>query len=293
VIIVNPHSDRARQGFTLLELMLALLIASILLTTVYGALTRTISSRDIGEQRAELFAVGRDTVMRMGREIESALTPPSGDRIYFRGMGGSGQIPSLEFVAMNRGGYGLNRVRPGRILIVYTLDPLPKQQGYFALRREEHLFAALLAAADGIEPTPVPDDQQGQDQDQDEPAAPTAVATYLLDCPDTTGEIDLPGNCIRVVNLAFRYYDDALQQWQDQWDSTVEPMLDRIPAAVEIDLTVADERGSTQDFSTIVDLPLSRGQPTPGQGGADANDQSGNNSDNVDVPSDLNNTGSQ
>ena len=52
---------------------------------------------------------------------------------------------------MNRGGYGMNRVRPGRVLVAYSLDPLPKRKGQFALRREEYLYAAMLAEADGVE----------------------------------------------------------------------------------------------------------------------------------------------
>jgi type II secretory pathway component PulJ len=243
----------------LLELLLAITILGLLLATVYGALSRTTFSKEIAEDRAELYSDGRQAVLKMAGDIEGALPPPSGDRIYFRGSGGgTGKGPSIEFVAMNRGGFGMNRVRPGRVLIVYSLDALNGRQGTYALRREEYLYAAMLAEADGLEmPTP----SEGEDQ------APTAQATYLLDCPNVADDLNLPGSCTRVTNLRFRYYDEAVGDWRDEWDSTQDATLNRIPAAVEITLLIADKDGGEHDFGTIVDLPLSRGQPTvsPGQ----------------------------
>ena len=250
----TPHHAAVlrEHGFTLLELMLAIVILGLLLATVYGALSRTTATKEIAEERAELFSSGRQAVLKMAGDIEGALTPFSGDRIYFRGSGG-GQAPTVEFVAMNRGGYGVNRVRPGRVLIAYSLDPMPNQQGGFALRREEYLYAAMLAEADGLEqPTPADGDDQ----------APTAQATYLLDCPNVPDELNLPGSCMRVTGLSFRYYDEIVRDWRDEWDSTQQATLDRLPAAVEISIRVADKDGTENDFSTIVDLPLARGQPT-------------------------------
>lgn len=234
--------------------MLAIVILGLLMATVYGALSRTSSSKDIAEERAELFSSGRQAVLKMASDIEGALPPPSGDRIYFRGSGGSGSAPTIEFVAINRAGYGANRVRPGRVLIAYSLDPLPGGHNSFALRREEYLYAAMLAEADGIE---VPPPEEGED------AAPTAQATYLLDCPNVPDELDLPGSCMRVTGLRFRYYDELVRDWRDEWDSTQQATLGRLPAAIEIALVVADKDGYPQDFGTIVDLPLARGQPTP------------------------------
>jgi hypothetical protein len=193
-------------------------------------------------------------LLKMAGDIEGALPPPSGDRIYFRGQPGS-----IELVTMNRGGYGSNRVRPGRVLIAYSLDPLPNARDSFALRREEYLYAAMLAEADGFE---LPPPEEGEEE------APPAQATYLLDCPNVSNDLNLPGACTKVNALRFRYYDEASGSWPEEWDSTQEALLGRLPAAVEISLVVDDQDGVRESFSTIVDLPLSRGQPTPEATGA-------------------------
>ena len=258
MIAVNQTGEERPLGFTLLEVLLAVTILGIILTTVYGALSRTLFSKQVAEERVELFASGRQAVLKMVSDLEGALPPPSGDRIYFRGAGSFGEVPSVEFVAMNLGGYGFNRVRPGRVLIVYALDEVPNRRGIFALRREEYLFSAMLAEADGIAPS----------TNDEEDAAPTAIATYLLDCPELPDDINLVGSCIRVVGLQFRYYDEVVSDWRDYWDSTEEAMRGRLPAAVEVMLVLEDERGSQHDFTTIVDLPLARGQPTPRPGEA-------------------------
>jgi hypothetical protein len=233
--------------------MLAIVITGLLLATVYGALSRTTSSKEIAEERAELFSNGRQAVLRMASDIEGSLPPPAGDRIFFRGSGGGGSPPTLEFVMMNRGGYGVNRVRAGRVLVAYSLVEVPGRASTFALVRDEFLFSAMLADADGIQPSPP--------EDGEEPP-PVSARSVLLDCVDA-GDLNLPGSCMRVTGLSFRYYDELVRDWRDDWDSSQDAALGRLPAAVEIALRVADKDGVEQDFHTIVDLPLARGQPTP------------------------------
>ena len=247
--------DRAgASGFTLLELLLAVAILGLLLASVYGAVSRTAFSKNVAEERAELFSNGRKAVLQVASDLEGAIPPLLGDRIYFQG-----QAAQIEFVIMNRGGYLSNGVRSGRVLIVYSLEPIPNRPGGFALKREEYLFAALLAASDG---TQAPPSEDGED------TAPTDQATYLLDCPNIPDDLDLPGVCMRVSGLSFRYYDDLVHDWRDQWDSTQDAEFERLPAAVQISMLVADKDGKERAFSTIVDLPLARGQPTPDATGA-------------------------
>ena len=241
----------------MLEVLLAVTILGILLLTVYGAVSRTMSSKQIAEERAELFATGREAVLKMANDLETAMRPT--DRIIFLGKRGGGQpsSDSVDFVMMNRGAYGFGSVRPGPVLVTYSLSPLPDVRGTFALVREEQLYQVLLDQADGITP------QQADPSEQD--PRPVSSESRLVDCPIVPGQVDIAGSCLRVVGLQFSYYDDLARDWRDEWDSMTGATLERLPAAVRIVLSIADDH-SAQDFSTVVDLPVAVGQPTPAPG---------------------------
>jgi len=266
-VIPNCCSKRCVRGFTLIEVMVALLMASIILVGVYGTLSRTLISRDIAEGRAELFATGRDTVLRMADEIEAALPPPAGDRIFFRGVSEGGRVPrgSIEFIKVNRGGYGRGQVRPGQVYVKYFLEPIVDKRGYYTLWRRETLFAALLDDAAG-------ETAAEQSDDEEEPQGPIDVILPMLSCQTLPGQLDIPGSCTKTVGLRFTYLDGDSGSWRDEWDTLADPDDERIPVAVEIALTLEDERGVYREFKTVVDLPMARAQPTPRAGGGRAED---------------------
>ena len=267
--VKRPRPERGASGFTLLELLLAIVILSLITATVYGSLSRTESSKRIAESRSELYSAGRMAVLKIAGDIEGALPPPSGDRIYFRGTHGIGTPPEIHLVTMNRGGFGMNRVRPGRVLVVYSIAPLPKRKNQYSLLREEYLYKAMLDKADGVEQ----EQTSSLDQDQEEDEAPTEQASMLLECPNVEDDLDLPGSCLPVTGLVFRYFDETVGDWRDEWDSSIDndATFGRLPAAVEITLTLADEDGAEHPFYTVVDLPLARGQPTPQAGSGNTN----------------------
>jgi prepilin-type N-terminal cleavage/methylation domain-containing protein len=248
-------------GFTLLETLLAITILGLLLTTVYGAISRTMRSKEIGEERQELFAAGREAVLRIADDIEGALLPKMGDRFYFRGVHEGSDPPAdrLEFVAVNRGGYGLHRVCPGPVLIRYSLQQLGDHPDQLVLRRDEDSWQALIAEADGI-----PSIIEALTEEDEGDRCAKFESRPLLYCEGGDGAVRIAGSCIRVVGLSFRYFDKAVNDFRDEWDSTTmfAPGEDpRIPAAVQIALFLADERGHFQEFTTVADIPLGRDQP--------------------------------
>lgn len=270
----NRWAERMLGGFTLIEVMIAVTIASIVLTTVYGALSRTLNSKQIAEERAALYANGREAVMRIANEIEGALHPQYGDRNYFLGESGQTNGPMLEFVTVNRGSFGGNRAPAGRALVSYFLAQSATLKGSFVLVRQQDWYAAVLAEAEGL-PGPLESDGEvDEEEDEGEEIPPERqVLVPLLDCPDPSLDADLPGSCVRVVGLDFRFFDDSTGEFRDAWNSFEEPMLGRLPAAVKIVLSLADERGTAHDFSTIADVPLAIGQPTPNPDGTLAEPQ--------------------
>lgn len=262
----SPLEGHTRESaFTLLETLLALTILGLLLTTVYGAVSRTMRSKEIGEERQELFAAGREAVLRIADDIEGALLPEMGDRFYFRGTHDGGDPPAdrLEFASMNRGGYGLNRVCPGAVLLRYSLEQLGDRRDLLVLRRDEDSWQALIGEADDV-PSII---DSMTEEDQGDRCAPYE-SRPLLYCEGDSGAVRIAGSCIRVVGLSFRYFDKAINDFRDEWDSTAVTKpgeKPRIPSAVQIALYLADERGHFQEFATVADIPLGRDQPvTPG-----------------------------
>ncbi len=241
----------ARRGFTLLEIMIATTILAIIAVTVYGVLARALYAKNHSEERAELYASGRDAVLKIAEEVEGALPPTAGRNIGFIGIPGTDRVPtdSVQFDAVVRRLYGASETRGGRALITYSLDPIPDTPSLFALRRQEQLLTEAPATDLGE------DDAAAADNPDAPPPAPSAFAAYILD---------------QVAGLRFRYLDPFTGEWLDSWDTTVQPPPGQpprpLPGAVEVTLFLADNQGGVHDFGTIVDLPLSNLMPPTPRG---------------------------
>src|SRR5438477_863076 len=66
-----------RKGFTLLELILAMTCACMLAVTLYASLRIGIKSRDHAEAAVEPARQAQVALELIGRDLESALPPPS------------------------------------------------------------------------------------------------------------------------------------------------------------------------------------------------------------------------
>ncbi len=259
------------RGFTLMEVLLAVFIFGFISLTVYGVLSRAIHARIVGEERAELYAMGRETLLKIADDLEGALLPSyqSGRNDFF------GEAESVLFVAMNRGGYGQGRVRPGRVRINYALVT-SDDQDYPALIRREEDYQHVLDEADGV--TRQEDDTRFDLDDTNDVEVPIESTVALLECPPGAELSGLPGSCARVAGMRFRFYDDAFEEYREYWEVFEEggATEGRLPAAVEIVLVLLDENGGEHEFHTVVDLPLARANPTPGELEDDADDDPSN-----------------
>ncbi len=113
----HPHLLRAatmrrgRRGFTLLEVMVALGIFGLVAVTLYGTFSRTLRSKALAEEHAEVTRIGRAAVNRMADEIGSAFYPRSlsGTAIFRVLRGGTDEAPldTLMFTALSTRPAGL------------------------------------------------------------------------------------------------------------------------------------------------------------------------------------------
>jgi general secretion pathway protein J len=74
-------SFRKRKGFTLLEILLAFFIFSIVLTTLYTAYSGTFRNIDLAESQSDAYQMARIALGRMIEDLESTyVTPPVEDQ---------------------------------------------------------------------------------------------------------------------------------------------------------------------------------------------------------------------
>jgi general secretion pathway protein J len=239
-----------QEGFTLLEILVATAILGIILMTIYGVLSRALYAKNHSEEHADLYASGREAVLKMADELEGSLPPTAGANVSFIGIPGTESVPtdSVQFAVVVQRQFSVSQSRGGRAIVSYSLDPVKDTPNLYALRRQEQLLTEA----------PPPDGGDGSENGDSSTSgdaaapAPSTLAAYLLD---------------QVAGLRFRYLDPLSGDWVDTWDTTAQPppgqLYIGLPGAVEITLFLADASGGTYDFGTIVDLPLFSMPPTP------------------------------
>jgi prepilin-type N-terminal cleavage/methylation domain-containing protein len=75
---------RRRDGFTLLETLVALALTAVVLSALYGAVARAALARERATSAAERVAAARTLLLRLASELEAATTlgQPGGDERF-------------------------------------------------------------------------------------------------------------------------------------------------------------------------------------------------------------------
>jgi len=226
---VSSIKDRASAptGFTLVELMVAIVILGVVVTTVLASFNMVFSSADTLEATAVAFDMGQTSVGRIVADLENLFVlerplykPPAIDgppdlyrfQAELDNVGGI-KIAKIRFTS--RAHVPLNGpAREGIAEIVYYLQPMPG--GGLRLKRADHLF-------------PYP---RFEERSAD------------------------PVLCENVKTLAFDFVD-ASGNVTDSWDSE-SPRFDyATPEMVAVRLELSDGRES-HVFQTAVKLPAVR-----------------------------------
>src|SRR4051812_27307040 len=75
-------SHVSRHGFTLLEVLVASAILSIVLAALYGVFSHTLASKRLAKERAARARVARIVLLRIGEDLQSALPPTTGNALF-------------------------------------------------------------------------------------------------------------------------------------------------------------------------------------------------------------------
>jgi prepilin-type N-terminal cleavage/methylation domain-containing protein len=234
-------------GFTLLEVLVASTILSLMLAALYGVFSQTLTSKKIAEERVSRSRAARLVLLRLGEELQSsfALSPLNArfvGRTHYEGL-----LPQarVSFVAALPTPLTAGGAAPSEIH--YWLSPDPKQPRLFSLVRWGNLAIDVAESLPSSPPSLF--------------SGPAAARQAEQDTFPLLGQ---------VRGFRPRFFDG--RQWREEWGQNEKGEKDgtqgRIPRAVEmllyLDTGQASQTGQAGQaeyegvvsFSTVVDLPL-------------------------------------
>jgi general secretion pathway protein J len=210
------------RGFTLIEILLAVLILGIVMSTVYASYTGTFRIIKETEYEAEVYGMARAALDRISRDLQS-VAPWSGAFTFTAKSYGLGNREFVRLTFRSAAHVTFNdKEAPGGIAVIeYGVEEGTEKEGY-ALWRNDSLF-----------------------RDPGKEEAP--AGGYLL--------------CDRVDALTYLFFDEAGKEY-GVWDSggDVEAQKKRAPVSVLIRLSFVNEtdRERPYVFLTRVRLPFNR-----------------------------------
>ena len=215
------------SGFTLFEIIVAILIFSILITAVFSTFRSISSSADTLQREDAYYEAAHAALSRMLKDLESIYVtipplyqPPGFNatpdpyRVFSERSSTAGeefsklQFTSFEHIAIN------GDDSKGIAQIVYYAHRGRTDQ--FVLRRSDHIWPYKSFEESSNDP--------------------------IL--------------CEKLKSIRFKFYDAAGES-HDQWDSDTNDVDNATPRAVEIKLEIGDESGSVS-LETRVVLPVYR-----------------------------------
>jgi len=215
-----------KQGFTLLEVMLAIAIFALVGTMVYGGLSQTALNKARVEEDLDQSRVTYMTLERMTRELTMAFVSTHVN-------------PSPDLRVVQTAFVGTDNAREDRI----DFTSFSHRRLYRDARESDQNEISYFVTEDPDEPGMQVLARREQNRiDED---------------PRQGGKSQILVRNIEEFNL--EYFDPLLSDWVQTWD-TQEPLAqpNRLPTQVRIRLTVKDprHRGETQTFGTRVTIPL-------------------------------------
>lgn len=218
---------RARQGMTIIEVMVSIVILAMIMAMVWGGFSQTAKNQKRIEGELDRAHAIRVALERITRELSAAFVSAQ-----FSSNSSAQQTVKTAFVGADRGsGDRLDFTSfSHRKLFRDAHESDQNELGYFLTTDPEDSSRKVLA--------------RREDNRIDVDPLKGGKIEVFLD---------------RVKDLNFRYYDPENNEWQDTWDTTQasgEP--NRLPSQVEIKLDVEDLNNPTRTLTyvTRANIPI-------------------------------------
>jgi general secretion pathway protein J len=214
--------NSAASGLTLIEVMVAIAVFSMVSITIWTATSQTARTRDIVTSVHDRFHQVRVGMEMIKRDLASAflsqhraIEEPSHDTVFIgRDHGDDDRVDFASFTHQRR---YLDAKESDQCEVGYFIADDPEIDGQKNLVRRS---------------SPVLD------------LEPLEGGQYLTLVED-------------VVSFNLTYYDIEMNDWKDNWDTTDETAnINLLPHQVRINLVVHDRRGEEVMFGTQVAIPM-------------------------------------
>lgn len=140
--------NNRQSGFTLIEVLVAVAVAAVLLTTVYGVFGSVSGAKEQVERDAEIYHLARVLCDRLGREIRGTYWRRDAEETVFVGSL-DGDQSTLELTTTAASPLGASAAGIAHIDYRLREDLFEGQRRWRLLRREASLFATDFDRQDG------------------------------------------------------------------------------------------------------------------------------------------------
>jgi general secretion pathway protein J len=200
------------SGFTLLEVLIAVAIMSLIVTVIYTSFSTTSRNVQQAEEMRDTADLARTLLAKLSDDIANAyvntrMNSPVVLTIFY-GKKGEADLKDEKIRRDDLSMTTLTNVRtPG------TKETDLWEVGYFFKEKTNGIGFALMR-------------REKRELSKDSPALEGGLEPYEV--------------TDRVESLKFRYFDVGAQKWVDEWDSRTRGTSSPLPKAVEITLALDD-----------------------------------------------------
>ena len=215
----------SQQGMTLLEILLAMLILSVVMTMISVSLSGSLDILNATRDQGDIYHRAQVALLRISEDLASTVLVDDGEFIGTdESIDGQG-ANSLQFTSTAHVVFNREVDNPGLALISYSVQEDENREGELLLIRSDQLLATS-AAKDKVE---------------------------------TSGEGFILSDRLRAVS--FRYFDaegEELEQWTTEEDNIDSDPDRKLPVAVSctLEFWIDKEQDTSLEFTTRVLLPV-------------------------------------